>query len=195
MADQNTEKTIAEKHLKLNYGFKRLYKHFKRAGMNIETFSFAKIKGVYNNVLDMHPINAIWKVPTPTALMQTPGTAFLVDETSLETGEEMTVGIKDGRVRTIDRFVGDGWDLKGETVGFTKFAAEDAPELRRQMDACLAEGLNKAEYEAAIIRMLKTCPGRYALVGDLPWTEIDFDADVEKARELLPEIEAVDATP
>ena len=128
-------------------------------------------------------------------LVQTPGTAFLVDETSLETGEEMTVGIKDGRVRTIDRFVGDGWDLKGETVGFTKFAAEDAPELRRQMDACLAEGLTKAEYEAAIIRMLKTCPGRYALVGDLPWTEIDFDADVEKAKEMLPEIEAVDAKP
>ena len=46
MADENTEKIITEKHLKLNYGFKRLYKHFKTAGMNIETFSFSKIKGV-----------------------------------------------------------------------------------------------------------------------------------------------------
>jgi hypothetical protein len=50
MADENTEKTIAEKHLKLNYGFKRLYKHFKIAGMNIETFSFSKIKGVYKRL-------------------------------------------------------------------------------------------------------------------------------------------------
>ncbi len=128
-------------------------------------------------------------------LVKAPGTAFLVDETSLETGEEMTVGIKDGRVRTIDRFVGDGWDLKGETVGFTKFAAEDAPELRKHMDACLAEGLNKAEYEAAIIRMLKTHPGHYALVGDLPWTEIDFESDVEVAKAMLAEVEALDAQP
>lgn len=126
-------------------------------------------------------------------LVTAPGTAFLVDETSEETGEEMTVGIKDGRVRTIDRKVGDGWDLKGETVGFTKFAAEDADELRKHMAACLAEGLNKAEYEAAIIRLLQTRPAHYALVGDLPWTEIDFDSDVEKAKEMLPEVEAVDA--
>src|SRR6202142_1610938 len=36
MADADSEKTIVEKHLKLNYGFKRLYKHFKITGMNME---------------------------------------------------------------------------------------------------------------------------------------------------------------
>jgi len=50
MADDNTQKTIVEKHLKLNYGFKRLYKHFKRSGMNMETYSFSKIKGVYKRL-------------------------------------------------------------------------------------------------------------------------------------------------
>ena len=50
MADEITEKTITEKHLKLNYGFKRLYKHFKIAGMNMETFTFSKIKGVYKRL-------------------------------------------------------------------------------------------------------------------------------------------------
>jgi len=50
MADENTEKPSRRKHLKLNYGFKRLYKHFKIAGMNIETFSFSKIKGVYKRL-------------------------------------------------------------------------------------------------------------------------------------------------
>jgi hypothetical protein len=49
-ADENTEKTIVEKHLKLNYGFKRLYKHFKTAGMNMEAFTFSKIKGVYKRL-------------------------------------------------------------------------------------------------------------------------------------------------
>lgn len=150
--------------------------------------------------IDDHPDGAIVMdadVLYPKELMrrlvQTPGTAFVVDETSLETGEEMTVGIKDGFVRTIDRIVGPGWDLKGETVGFTKFSAEDAPVLRKHMADCLAEGLNKAEYEAAMIRMLATNPGRYALVGDLPWTEIDFDSDVENAKAMLPEVEALDA--
>lgn len=50
MADQDTEKIILEKHSDLNYGFKRLYKHLKRSGMSIETFSFAKIKGVYKRL-------------------------------------------------------------------------------------------------------------------------------------------------
>lgn len=126
-------------------------------------------------------------------LVHTPGTSFVVDETSLETGEEMTVGIKDGKVRTIDRIVGPGWDLKGETVGFTKFAAEDMPVLKQHMADCIAEGLIKAEYEAVMIRALATHPGNYTLVGDLPWTEIDFDSDVENAKAMLPEVEALDA--
>ncbi len=126
-------------------------------------------------------------------LVQSPGTSFVVDETSLETGEEMTVGIKDGKVRTIDRFVGPGWDLKGETVGFTKFAAEDAPVLKKHMVDCIAEGLIKSEYEVVMIRALATNPGGYTLVGDLPWTEIDFDSDVENAKAMLPEVEALDA--
>jgi len=46
-ADENTEKTILEKHADKKWGFKRLYKHLKRAGMNMETFSLGKIKGVY----------------------------------------------------------------------------------------------------------------------------------------------------
>jgi hypothetical protein len=50
MADENAEKTIAEKHLKLNYGFKRLYKHLKRSGMSMETFTFSKIKGIYKRL-------------------------------------------------------------------------------------------------------------------------------------------------
>ena len=49
-ADESTEKTIVEKHLKLNYGFKRLHKHFKRAGLDMKAFTFSKIKGVYKRL-------------------------------------------------------------------------------------------------------------------------------------------------
>ena len=43
--------------------------------VGLNYFDGNKIKGVYNNVLDMHPINAIWKVPTSTTATQTPGMA------------------------------------------------------------------------------------------------------------------------
>jgi len=46
-ADENTEKTILKQHADKKWGFKRLYKHFKRAGTDIESFSLGKIKGVY----------------------------------------------------------------------------------------------------------------------------------------------------
>ena len=47
VADENTEKIILEKQADKKWGFKRLYKHFKRSGMDMEPFSLGKIKGVY----------------------------------------------------------------------------------------------------------------------------------------------------
>lgn len=47
MADIQTEKVILDKHADLNYGCRRLYKHLKRSGLDVKTFTFSKIKGVY----------------------------------------------------------------------------------------------------------------------------------------------------
>lgn len=42
------EKLILEKHIKLNYGPKRMFKHLRRQGYDIQnTYTLAKIKGVY----------------------------------------------------------------------------------------------------------------------------------------------------
>jgi oligopeptide transport system substrate-binding protein len=43
--------------------------------VGLNYFDDRKIKGVYNNVLDMHPINAIWKVNSPEAGTLSPGMA------------------------------------------------------------------------------------------------------------------------
>ncbi|GMV39677.1 MAG: nucleotide sugar-1-phosphate transferase [Myxococcales bacterium] len=117
------------------------------------------------------------------------GSCFLLDETADETGEEMMLGARDGLVRTIARRVGDGWDERGEGVGFFRVAGEQIPALLQATDALLAEGHSRVEYEAAIDVFLKDHPAGYVKVGDLAWTEIDFPEDVQKAEvHILPVI-------
>ena len=144
------------------------------------------------HLLDCDPGGAILMdadVLYPTALLRrlaaACGSAFLLDARSHETGEEMMLGVKDGLVRVVDRRIGDGWDVKGESVGFMKVSAGDAPVLRAALDACVAEGITGVEYEAALQRYLRLRPVGFVPVDDLPWTEIDFEEDIVKARELV----------
>lgn len=119
------------------------------------------------------------------------GSAFLLDETADETGEEMMLGARGGLVRTIARRVGDGWDERGEGVGFFKVQGGQIPALLALTDALIADGQTRVEYEAAIDLFLKDHPAGYVKVGDLAWTEIDFPEDVHKAEtQILPVIRA-----
>ena len=55
--------------------------------------------------------------------------------------------------------------------------------------AGMSGGPDDLEYEEAIRDLILAAPDRFgaADVSDLPWTEIDFDADVARARtEILP---------
>jgi choline kinase len=127
-------------------------------------------------------------------LVRAEGCAFLLDETSEETGEEMMLGARAGRVHTIARRVGTDWDEVGEGVGFFRVAKEAVPRLVAITDELIAEGQTRVEYEAAIDLFLKDNVAGYVKVGDLAWTEIDFPEDVEKAeREVLPAIRAVES--
>lgn len=124
-------------------------------------------------------------------LVSARGSCFLLDETADETGEEMMLGARDGLVRTIARRVGDGWDDRGEGVGFFRVEGAQIPALLQATDALLAEGHSRVEYEAAIDVFLKDHPAGYVKVGDLAWTEIDFPEDVQKAEvHILPVIRA-----
>lgn len=123
---------------------------------------------------------------------------FLVDETATRTGEEMMVCVRDGRALHIARSrepsTVEGWDLTGEGVGFFKLDRSDAASLVATMAEMVDAGLDRVEYEAAIDRFLKTHEAGVETVGDLPWTEIDFPEDVEKAKtQVLPRIAATDA--
>lgn len=120
------------------------------------------------------------------------GNGFLLDPRSHSEGEEMMLGVKDDRVCTISRNIGTGWDLVGEGIGFFKIQAEDVAQLDSDLTSLIDEGKLDADYEDGIDVFLQKRPAYYATVNDLPWTEIDFDEDVETARnEVLPRLSAL----
>jgi len=113
------------------------------------------------------------------------GNGFLLDPRASSDGEEMMLGVKDGRVQTISRAIGDGWDLMGEGVGFFKICAEDVPQLGDEIRKLLEQGHLDTDYEDGIDQLLQTRAAYHVSVEDLPWTEIDFDEDVENARNVI----------
>ena len=110
---------------------------------------------------------------------------FLLDERSEAAGEEMMLGARDGRVWTISRGVGNDWEILGEGVGFFKIAPENIEVLLEEVNRLVGSDDLDADYENAIDAFLKRCPAHYVTVSDLPWTEIDFDQDVEHARSVV----------
>ena len=115
---------------------------------------------------------------------------FAIDTRVTPGSEEMIAGVRDGKVRALRRGRLDGFDLAGESVGFTKIDAASLPALRAivaQVEAADAD----SDYEHALDRFVATQGADYVLVGDRAWTEIDFAEDVERAeREVLPCLDA-----
>jgi choline kinase len=116
--------------------------------------------------------------------------AVLLDGRASETGEEMMLAARGGRVRRIARRVGAGWDLVGESVGFFKVDAAAAAALRGVLDREVSEGRLDQEHEAALDQTFDLVPFGYERVDDLAWTEIDFPEDVAKAERIAAVIDA-----
>jgi choline kinase len=116
---------------------------------------------------------------------------LLLDETFKDTGEEMKLMAREGRVWSIGRKVNFPYDVVGEGVGFLKLDDAGSRTLAAELRAFVADGKVKVEYEEVLNEVLKEIAIGYERVGGLPWTEIDFPEDVEKAeRVVLPRIAA-----
>jgi choline kinase len=79
----------------------------------------------------------------------------------------------------------------GESVGFFRFSPATGQALADRCDWYVAQA-PQLEYEEAIRDLMLAEPGRFGAedVTDLPWTEIDFEEDVVKARDVvLPQLE------
>ena len=79
----------------------------------------------------------------------------------------------------------------GESVGFFLLASATAAELASRVADYVATGRRDMEYEEPIRDMiLAASPGRFGFedITGLPWTEIDFPEDLDKARALLSDL-------
>lgn len=128
-------------------------------------------------------------------LMAAPAdTCFLLDR-DLEPGDEpVKLCVRDGRIVEFAKQVPAdlGFDYHGESVGFFKLGGECARELAARCEAYLEAGKRAAFYEDVLRDMLLDGGGEGFAVEDitgLPWIEIDFPEDVQRAeRVILPAI-------
>lgn len=111
----------------------------------------------------------------------------LVDTRSSETGEEMMIGVSKGRAIAIARRLdpSQSYDLIGESVGFFKVCRHDVPLLRTVIDDTEVGFGKDSEYEAAINRFFQVVHVGVERADDFSWTEIDFEEDLTRAREVI----------
>lgn len=122
------------------------------------------------------------------------GNCVLGDPRSSFTGEEMMLTVRGDRIWDITRGVHDPSHVLGEGVGFYKLDHLAAHSLRGLLDEWMASGRDHEEYEEVFRSLFKSCVFGYELVGDLPWTEIDFPDDIRQAeQEVWPQIRALEA--
>lgn len=128
-------------------------------------------------------------------LVQSPhSNCVLADPCSSFTGEEMMLMTQGDRVWDITRGVLDPSHVLGEGVGFYKLDRMAAHSLRGLLEAWIASGRDQEEYEEVFRVLFKSSVFGYELVSDLPWTEIDFPADIVKAEQTVwPGIQALEA--
>jgi len=117
-------------------------------------------------------------------------TALLLDrEFSTDDDDPMLVPVKNGRpIDFRKQWSGDA-EFVGESIGFFKIAPVDFPRLIKETDA-RSRGCSCADSYDDVLRAL-VLAGRFGYedVTGVPWIEIDFPADVIRARnQLVPAI-------
>lgn len=116
--------------------------------------------------------------------------AFLLDASQENTGEEQMLLVRGGWVRNIVRGGAPGYELQGESIGFLKLSAAAARLLRALLDERVDAGHTGIEHEEVYPQLLERVEVGFERVDGMPWIEVDFPADVERAeREILPRIE------
>lgn len=124
-------------------------------------------------------------------LVQSPyPNALLMDDSVKQTGEECMVVAAGGRVIALTKKMPSRYDLAGEGVGFLKVRHADTPHVVASLRTFVDRDAWQMEYEDALIGFFREVKVGYEVIGGLPWTEIDFPEDIEKAeRDVLPKMQ------
>jgi len=110
--------------------------------------------------------------------------AALVDTTSTLADEEMKVRIWNGFAMDFSKQL-PPWEAHAENVGLLKFGARGGRRLVAHIDALLADGHENTWAPKAFAALAREWPLRAIETGGLPWTEIDFPEDLERARDMV----------
>ena len=109
---------------------------------------------------------------------------FLLDR-NIEEGEEpVKICIKKNHICDFGKKIKKDFDFYGESVGFFKFSYEISKELLIKAKEVMKSNSNAA-YEEAIRLIIKNTDLNnfgYEDITNLPWIEIDFLKDLEKAK-------------
>lgn len=122
------------------------------------------------------------------ALLSAPGEAVLLVDRELEPGDEPVKACVRGDVLVdFRKQPTEAHEWHGESVGFFKFSARISAALADACDAYMAAGASHLEYEEAIRDILLKRPADFGFVDvtHLPWTEIDFPEDIDRARSVI----------
>ncbi len=127
------------------------------------------------------------------------GSALLVDRGS-DPGDPESVKVcrAGGRIVEFRKQVPPDlrFDDAGESVGFFRLAAAQALHLAKRVEGYIAAGRLDEPYEEPLREVLVADPGSFEVCDATgsPWIEIDFPADIERAREqVLPRVLAAEA--
>lgn len=110
-----------------------------------------------------------------------------------EPGEEaVKICLRQGQLVDFGKRPRARHDASGEWVGFLRLSASGARALMAAVTAYMEAGWRHAAYEEAIREAVLAAPEVFGVtdITGLPWIEIDFPEDVERARrEILPRLE------
>ena len=115
--------------------------------------------------------------------------ALLMDDSVKQTGEECMVVAEGGRVIALTKTMPPRYDHAGEGVGFLKVRHADTAHVVASLRTFVDREAWQMEYEDALTGFFRDVKVGYEVIGGLPWIEIDFPKDVEKAeRDILPKL-------
>ncbi len=156
----------------------------------IENPDFASTNSLYSLWLARNWINSSFLMANSDLLadvrifqrvVQSPGSVLAYDSTSGVDAEEMKVSLRNGRVVAISKSL-ESEAADGESIGLIKFDESAVRQLFEAADGIVKSGSRNDWSPAAVSAIAGRAAIRAVDVAELPWTEIDFPADLERAR-------------
>jgi choline kinase len=124
--------------------------------------------------------------------LRSPHDSCILIDSNVEPDDEIVdVRLRDGRIVAFDKGVRlDDYDVRAEWVGFARFSAPMAGALARAIEEYVQSGRVDVICEAPMQDViLRSEAFGFADVAGLPWIEIDFPEDLERAQaEVLPRL-------